>query len=200
MHPSVGRTGVCRESLEQEGVQGRDFESGGRVPGAVVDDSEVREALRPRPDTGRQPATGTIFADDGGHVGAQKNREIVARYFEIIGGGGDVREVFAEAIRWNLPRTNPMGTPMVGLESVLAMLGEGIDLYDATQMHTEIHTVVADDDHVAVRLTFHTRTRAGTPYDGDYQFIFAVDDGRITEIWEQPDTLYQERMGVFTRA
>jgi ketosteroid isomerase-like protein len=51
-----------------------------------------------------------------------------------------------------------------------------------------------------VRLTFHTRTRAGAPYDGDYQFVFAVGDGRITEIWKQPDTLYQEQMGVFRRA
>jgi ketosteroid isomerase-like protein len=70
----------------------------------------------------------------------------------------------------------------------------------AQETRTEIHTVVADDDHVAVRLTFHTRTRAGAPYDGDYQFVFAVGDGRITEIWKQPDTLYQEQMGVFRRA
>jgi ketosteroid isomerase-like protein len=79
------------------------------------------------------------------------------------------------------------------------MMGSGIDLYDATEMRTEIHTIVADDRHVAVRLTFHTRTSAGVPYTGDYQFLFAVHNGCITEVWEQPDTLYQEQMGVFAR-
>jgi hypothetical protein len=36
--------------------------------------------------------------------------------------------VFHPDVRWNLPRTNPMGTPIVGRDAVLAMLGSGIDL------------------------------------------------------------------------
>jgi ketosteroid isomerase-like protein len=90
-----------------------------------------------------------------------------------------------------------MGTPIVGRDAVLAMLGSGIDLFDPSSMKTEIHTMVADADHVAVRLTFRTRTAAGVDYRNEYLLLFAIRDDRITEVWEQPDTLYQEQMGVF---
>jgi ketosteroid isomerase-like protein len=130
-------------------------------------------------------------------VSASDNRALVERYFRAIGGDGDLADVFAPDVQWHLPRTNPMGSPHVGLDAVMAMLTSGVDLYDPTAMQTEVHTMIADDDHVAVRLTFRTRTAAGEPYEGDYQFQFACEDGRITAVWESPDTLYQERMGVF---
>jgi ketosteroid isomerase-like protein len=130
-------------------------------------------------------------------MSATTNRALIERYFRAIGGDGDLADVFSADVEWHLPRTNPMGSPHVGLDAVLAMLSSGVDLYDPAAMRTEIHTIVADDDHVAVRLTFHTRTATGTPYEGEYQFLFACKDARITAVWESPDTLYQEQMGVF---
>jgi ketosteroid isomerase-like protein len=130
-------------------------------------------------------------------VTADDTRAVIERYFELMMTGGDLTQVFADDIVWNLPLTNPMGTPIEGLDAVLEMLGAGVALYDPDDMHTEIHRLIADADGAAVRLTFHTRTAAGRPYEGRYQFQFAVRDGRIVEVWESPDTLYQEQMGVF---
>ena len=59
----------------------------------------------------------------------QAARALVERYFALMGAGGDLREVLAPDIVWHLPRTNPMGTPIRGLDAVLEMLGRGVDLY-----------------------------------------------------------------------
>ena len=58
-------------------------------------------------------------------------------------------------------------------------------------------TLVERRERSARTATFHTRTRAGADYAGEYQFLFAIRGDRIAEVWEQPDTLYQEQMGVF---
>ena len=127
----------------------------------------------------------------------QAARALVERYFALMGAGGDLREVLAPDIVWHLPRTNPMGTPIRGLDAVLVMLGRGVDLYDPANMRFEVHRLIADEGAVAVRMTFHTTTAAGKPYDGEYQLQFACQAGRIREVWESPDSLYQDRMGVF---
>ena len=131
-------------------------------------------------------------------MGAAENRALIERYFDLVmRGQGDPADVFADDVTWHLPKSNPMGREHVGRAAVLEMLGSGVDLYEPGSMSTEIHAVVADDDFVAVRLTFHTRTASGRDYDGEYQFLFGCRDGRIVDVWESPDTLYQEQMGVF---
>lgn len=128
---------------------------------------------------------------------AARTRALIERYFELA-MGGDPSELFAPDIVWHLPRTNPMGTPIVGLEAVRAMLARGFALYDPEDMRSEVHRIIAGDDgFAAVRLTFHTRTAAGQPYAGEYQLQFECRDGAIAQVWESPDTLYQERMKVF---
>jgi uncharacterized protein len=131
-------------------------------------------------------------------MGRQENLALIERYFDLVmRGTGTPEAVFAEDVSWHLPKSNPMGRTHDGRDAVLEMLGAGVDLYEPSSMSTEIHTVVADDTHVAVRLTFRTRTAAGRDYEGEYQFLFECRDGLVTNVWESPDTLYQEQMGVF---
>jgi ketosteroid isomerase-like protein len=131
-------------------------------------------------------------------VGRQQNLALIERYFDLVMRGvGDPSDVFADDVTWHLPRSNPMGGPFVGRDAVLEMLAAGVALYDPTAMASEVHTVVADDTHVAIRLTFRTRTTAGRDYEGEYQFIFECRNGRIFNVWESPDTLYQHQIGVF---
>jgi len=131
-------------------------------------------------------------------MGTQENRALIDRYFDLVMRGiGTPEDVFAEDVSWHLPQSNPMRGSYTTREAVLEMLGSGVDLYEPSSMSTEIHTVVADDTHVAVRLTFRTRTAAGRDYEGEYQFMFECRDGLIVNVWESPDTLHQEQLGVF---
>ena len=144
----------------------------------------------------------TELDDDGRHggidVGREANLALIERYFDLVmRGTGDPANVFADDVAWHLPRTNPMGGPHRGRDAVLTMLESGVALYEPAAMSSEVHTVVADDEHVALRLTFRTRTTAGRDYEGEYQFIFECRDGLITNVWESPDTLYQDQIGVF---
>ena len=112
-----------------------------------------------------------------------------------MGAGGDLREVLAPDIVWHLPRTNPMGTPIWGLDAVLVMLGRGVDLYDPANMRFEVHRLIADEGAVAVRMTFHTTTAAGKPHDGEYQLQFACE--ATLNMAKQPEILELMRQANF---
>jgi ketosteroid isomerase-like protein len=54
----------------------------------------------------------------------------------------------------------------------------------------EVLLVTAEDDRVAVVTEGHAVTTDGINYDNMYHFLFVLDDGLITAIWEFNDTAH----------
>jgi hypothetical protein len=54
----------------------------------------------------------------------------------------------------------------------------------------DVLIVTAEDDRVAVVTEGHAVTNDGINYDNMYHFLFVLDDGLITGIWEFNDTAH----------
>ncbi|MFQ5426785.1 MAG: nuclear transport factor 2 family protein [Gaiellales bacterium] len=67
-------------------------------------------------------------------------------------------------------------------EGVDAILGHFTDISSEAQIETEIHAVLADDDHVVV-LTKGRLTKDATTQASDGFFVFHVTEGKVSEAW-----------------
>ncbi|MBW2499039.1 MAG: nuclear transport factor 2 family protein [Deltaproteobacteria bacterium] len=126
---------------------------------------------------------------------ADENREVVARYFELMQAGApEIEALFSEDACWLAPQSSPLGRRHAGKAAVLELMASGVGLYDQTQpMETRLETMAAQGDHVFVELTLAATTRSGEPYENHYVFVFRIENGLIREVHEHLDTLYTQR-------
>lgn len=129
-------------------------------------------------------------------MGADASRAVVQRYFERMAAGDPaVTELLADDVSWWVPPSSPLAGLHEGREAVLALMGQGVALYDpATPMRFEVQRTIAEGEWVAVELVLRARTARGEDYANVYHFAFRVVDGRIREVREHVDTLYAQRM------
>jgi ketosteroid isomerase-like protein len=78
--------------------------------------------------------------------------------------------------------------PTEGLEAVKSIYARGPERYE--HLRFEPTLVIADDDGAAVFARSHGKLRDGREFSNEYAFFYRVVDGRVTEVWEHPDTAY----------
>ena len=76
--------------------------------------------------------------------------------------------------------------PTVGAESVKALFARGPLRYEYLRYETLF--MVADENGAAAFTQTNSRLRDGREFRNRYALFFRIQDGRITEIWEHPDT------------
>ena len=123
------------------------------------------------------------------------NKDLVREYFRRMSAGDpDVHEMLSADVTWWVPESSPMGGTHEGKDAVLALMGSGVDLYDAdTPMQIEVEQLVAEGDTVCAQLVITARTASGEPYRNHYHFVFRIRDGGIVAVKEYVDTLYVQR-------
>jgi uncharacterized protein len=105
-------------------------------------------------------------------------RELYAAFF-----AGDMETAgqrFADDIVVHLAGRNPLSGTYHGKDQVFAMLAAESEL--VSDPATEIHDVLASDDH-AVVLRTDSVSRNGRTWTGPGVDIMHVEDGKITEYW-----------------
>jgi ketosteroid isomerase-like protein len=127
---------------------------------------------------------------------SEANKALVREYLRAM-SEGDPRlpELLTDDVTWWVPPSSPLGGLRQGKASVLALMGSGIGLYDASvPFGIEVEAMVADDAWVAVQMVMTARTARGEDYRNFYHWAFRIREGRICAVKEYVDTLYAQRM------
>jgi len=116
---------------------------------------------------------------------AHPNADLVRKGVEamIAGDMATVGEMIADDAKFHWPGTGSMPGDVEGKEAILAMMSvmpEGI-----TSWQSELHAVLADDDHAVVLLR-NTAVRGGETLLLDVVQVFHIADGKLTEGWGAP--------------
>lgn len=126
---------------------------------------------------------------------AEASKRAIQNYFEKMGSGDpETAALFTEDVTWWVPPSSPLGGTHEGREAVLALMAQGMHLYDLnTPMQVQIGDMVAEDDRVCVQLVIRARTAKGEDYENHYHFAFQLRDEKICAVREYVDTLYAQR-------
>jgi ketosteroid isomerase-like protein len=113
------------------------------------------------------------------------NATMMRRLYEQF-ARGDVEgflESFADDVVWHVPGRCPIAGDYKGSQALLGYLSAIDELSGGTYRISEVHDVIANDDHV-VGLHHSTATRPGKTYDYNETVIFHLRHGKVTEAWE----------------
>jgi uncharacterized protein len=122
-----------------------------------------------------------------------ETRALVHRYFELMRAGSPaLPALLADDVSWWVPPSSPLGGLHEGKAKVLALMAQGVALYDGPLAVT-IESVIAEGDRAAAQLVIEGRTAKGEPYRNFYHFAFRVRDGKICAVREYVDTLYAQQ-------
>ena len=127
-------------------------------------------------------------------MGIEENKATIREYFRRIETGDPkITDLFAENVTWWVPQSSQFAGTHRGKSVVLALMGQGVDLYQPP-LHVTVEEMVAERDWVCVQVVIEAKSAAGLPYRNDYHFAFRVHDGRITAVREYVDTQYAAEM------
>jgi hypothetical protein len=122
-----------------------------------------------------------------------ETKALVRRWFEAMRTGDPkLPELLADDVSWWVPPSSPLGGLHEGKAKVLALMGQGVGLYDGPLAIT-LESLIAEGDRAAVELVIDGRSAKGEPYHNHYHFAFRARDGRICAVKEYVDTLYAQR-------
>ena len=100
-------------------------------------------------------------------------------------GAGDMDSLrnsyFDPGIQWHQPGNNHFSGTRRGIDEVLNQFMQTFQETDGT-FSTEIHDVLANDDH-AVALASFTATKDGKTITDRYTHVCHIKDGKLTESW-----------------
>jgi ketosteroid isomerase-like protein len=130
-------------------------------------------------------------------VSASANRELVDKYFDAVvayverDDSGPFREIVdPDVLLWlpeSLGQRHGVDVPLQGIDALLRLVALARTRY--TKMTSDVKLVVADDDGVAAWIEMSTPRRDGRGiYVNRYAWLWRVVDGKIVEIFEQPDS------------
>jgi hypothetical protein len=126
-------------------------------------------------------------------VSTEDTRAVVRRYFDAMQAGSPkLPELLADDVSWWVPPSSPLGGLHQGKAKVLALMAQGVALYDGP-LEITIESLIADGDRAAVQLVIDGRSAKGEPYHNFYHFAFRVRDGKICAVREYVDTLYAQQ-------
>lgn len=126
-------------------------------------------------------------------MSTEETRALVRRYFAAMKAGSPaLPELLSDDVSWWVPPSSPLGGLHEGKAKVLALMAQGVGLYDGPLTLT-IESLIAEGDQAAVQLVIDGRTAKGEPYHNFYHFAFCVRDGKICAVREYVDTLYAQQ-------
>lgn len=114
--------------------------------------------------------------------------QVVMRGFQAFDEGdiGAMKELFAEDATWHTGGRNKWSGDYTGADAILRFFGE---ISSEAQIDNQPHAILADDEHVVV-LVNSTSTRGEASVSSGNVFVFHVDDGKVTEVWNIADNPY----------
>ncbi len=121
---------------------------------------------------------------------AHPNEDLVREVY-AAGRRGDLdalKQYFAEDIRWHIPGQSPLAGDYEGFAQVAEGLRRVFELTGGT-FRTELHDVVANDEHVVLLFTGRAE-REGRQLEENVAVIHHIRDGKVTEVWYQYTDLY----------
>jgi ketosteroid isomerase-like protein len=95
---------------------------------------------------------------------------------------------FTDDFFWVMPNSIPRAGVHRGMPEVLEFLRQGLGLFEHGTMRTELVSMIAEEDYVAVRVNCTARTSKGRDYDNQYHVLYRIRDGKICEMWDFQDT------------
>jgi ketosteroid isomerase-like protein len=120
----------------------------------------------------------------------EQNKAIVREYFRRIEtGDAKITDLLSDDVTWWVPQSSALGGTHSGKAAVLALMAQGVDLYQPP-LQVEIEELVGERDLVCAQVVITAKTAAGDPYRNDYHFAFRIRDGRIAGVREYVDTQY----------
>ena len=121
---------------------------------------------------------------------AHPNEDLVRKGYAAFGAGdmATLNELFSDDIVWHAPGRNQLSGDFHGKDEVFASFQKVAELTGGT-FKLDIHTVLADDEHVVV-LARATAEREGRMLDDKSVQVFHVKDGKVTEQWLHPGDVY----------
>ena len=127
-------------------------------------------------------------------MGIEENKATIREYFRRIETGDPkITDMLAENVTWWVPQSSQLGGTHRGKSAVLALMSQGVDLYQPP-LHVTVEEMVAERDWVCVQVVIEAKSAAALPYRNDYHFAFRVRDGRIAAVREYVDTQYAAEM------
>lgn len=121
---------------------------------------------------------------------AHPNEDLLRRGYAAFAAGDmeSVLSMFADDIVWHIGGTSQIAGDYVGHQEVMGFFGKVFELSAGT-FRTEIHDVLANDEHGTVLVTAHAE-RDGQTLAAREVHIWHLADGKATEFWgfiEKPD-------------
>ena len=111
------------------------------------------------------------------------NAEIVGAAYQAFSAGdiAAVSDFIADNSVWHIKASGVLTGDYEGRDAILGFLGRLMEETGGT-FKTEVHNVVADDDH-AVALLDVTATRNGKSVAGKQAAVYHIQNGQSTEAW-----------------
>jgi len=121
---------------------------------------------------------------------AHPNEELIRRGYEAFAAGdmAALNELLSDDIVWHAPGRNQLAGTLHGKDELFEYLGKFVELTGGT-FKLDIHTVLADDEHVVV-LARAMGEREGRTLDDNGVQVFHMKDGKVTEQWLYPGDTY----------
>lgn len=125
-------------------------------------------------------------------MGAAENKQLLQHIFSGLSEGNSKPfiENMAEDLRWTVTGTTRWSKTYEGKQVVLKELfGQLRSRFDAP-VRVTAQRFVAEGEHVVVEARgLNNVTKAGTPYNNTYCFVFRLADGKVREVTEYMDTV-----------
>ncbi|HEX6350215.1 MAG TPA: nuclear transport factor 2 family protein [Candidatus Dormibacteraeota bacterium] len=113
----------------------------------------------------------------------QRNVEIARKAYKAFEEGDvqTVMEVFADDIVWHVPGKSSIAGTYKGKQQVMELFGKYMGMYDGQE--TELHDVLANDQHTVALLTVKYRKQGRTLEMKATDITHPDSEGRIKEFW-----------------
>jgi uncharacterized protein len=115
-------------------------------------------------------------------VSAGENKRLIADAFDAWAkGDGNFFDLLADDATWTIPGSSPIAGTYHGRQEFLDRAIQPIGARLAKPIRPTVHSIVAEDDTVAVMWEGHAVALDGRPYDNRYSWVMRLQGGRITE-------------------
>jgi uncharacterized protein (TIGR02246 family) len=108
---------------------------------------------------------------------------------ELAAGNGQAfMDALADDARWTVSGSSPWSGTYEGKQAIVSELMRPLFSQFAGQYRARAIRILAEDDVVVVEARGEVMTKAGTPYNQAYCYVFQLEDGRVRELTEYLDT------------
>ena len=113
------------------------------------------------------------------------NAALVRAGFEAFEKGDTewMDEHLADDVVWHIGGNSKWAGTYAGKENVLALFARQVAALGGQVPSTDIHDILANDDHVVVLGNASARAADGSSAEWKYVQVFHVKDGKATEVW-----------------